>query len=247
MLHTLIASSAVSLLSLTGVFFFKNTGYIRGTHRFILPFAIGVFLAVIFFELIPETFSASPIGGPIFILAGFLGFYLFSFFIDTFHHHHYTHEDRCASGGAYKLLIGDSIHNFSDGVVIATAFMIDPMVGIATTIGVALHEIPQEIAEFGILLHSGCTKKRAVLYNTLSATTIILGASITIIFGQYISEYLYILTGIVAGNLLYIATADLIPELKDTHQQHFAPTFISTLLGIASVGGLILYTHTFIG
>ncbi|HEX4799232.1 MAG TPA: ZIP family metal transporter [Candidatus Paceibacterota bacterium] len=247
MIEALAASSLVAALSLTGVFLFKEKGYVTGTHRFILPFAVGVFLAVIFFELIPETFSTAPVGGPIALLVGFLGFYIFSFFMDTFHHHHFTHEDRCASGGAYKLLIGDSIHNFSDGVIVATAFMINPAVGIATAIGVALHEIPQEIAEFGVLLHSGCTRKKAVLYNTLSATTIILGALVTLLLGEYIAEYLYILTGIVAGNLLYIATTDLIPELRDTHREHFSMTFGMTLLGVIIVGTLVHYTHAFLG
>jgi zinc and cadmium transporter len=243
----IVASVAVALLSLTGVFIFGKRGYLTGTHRFILPVAIGVFLGVIFFELIPETLEASHEWGPVAILAGFLGFYLLSFVLDTFHHHHHNDADMCATGGAKRLLIGDGVHNFADGIVIASAFMIDPTVGVITTIGIALHEIPQEIAEFGVLIHAGCTRKRAALYNLLSASTVVLGTVATVLFAEFLTPYIFILTGIAAGNLLYIATADLIPELRDTHKGHFSHTFIATLMGVIVIAGLITYVHELTG
>lgn len=246
MFEILVASTIVASLSIVGVFLFRKNGYITGTHRFILPFAVGVFLSVIFFDLIPETLESSPIWGPISILVGFFVFYTFSFFMDTFHHHHFTHEDACVSRGAYKLLIGDTIHNFSDGVVIATSFMLNPALGVATTLAIALHEIPQEIAEFGVLIHSGYTRKKAILYNSLSASTVIIGAICTMFLGQFFYTYLFALTGFVAGNLLYIATTDLIPELRDTHREHFFLTLTATFIGMVTVGGLLVYTHAFI-
>ncbi len=247
MFEAVIASIVVASLSLIGVLFFGRKSHETGIHHFILPTAVGVFLGIIFFELIPETIEASHEWGPIAIVGGFLGFYLLSYFLDTFHHHHSDHEDMCVGHGVHKLLIGDAVHNFADGVVIASAFMIDPMIGILTTIGIALHEIPQEIAEYGVLIHSGCTRSKAALYNFLSATTVIIGTGVTLLFSELLGEYMFILTGIAAGNLLYIATADLIPELRETHNDHFAHTFLATLFGVIIIGVLIHTTHEFIG
>lgn len=239
-LEALIASAGITLLSLIGVLFWGRR-HVSG-HHFILPAAVGVFLGVIFFELIPETLEMSHEIGPIAILAGFLGFYLLSHLLDTYHHHHYDHGDKCCRNGE-KLLIGDAVHNFADGIVIASAFMIDPAIGVLTAIGVALHEIPQEIAEFGVLIHAGYSTRRAAFYNFLSATTVIIGTGAALLFSQFLGEYFYIITGIAAGNLLYIAAADLIPELRETHKGHFFRTFLATILGIVVIAVLIHITH----
>ncbi len=247
MFEALLGACIISLLSLIGVFFFGEKGYLAKTHHFILPVAVGVFLGIVFFDLIPETLEGSHIWGPVAIMVGFLGFYLLSHFLDTFHHHHFDDHDSCSQNGARKLLIGDFIHNLADGVVIASAFMIDPVVGMLTTIGIALHEIPQEIAEFGVLLHSGYTRARALLYNFISATSVILGIVATYLFASSLEAYLFILTGIAAGNLLYIATADLIPELRHSHRDHFFKTFTATLLGVIVIAFLSTYTHEYLG
>lgn len=242
MFESIIASVAIALLSLIGVIFWGKRGHLHGTHHVILPAAVGVFLGVIFFELIPETLEISPEWGPVAIIGGFLGFYLLSHFLDTYHHHHTEQHEACAHG-ARRLLIGDSVHNFADGIVIASAFMIDPAVGILTTIGIALHEIPQEIAEFGVLLHAGYSSKRAALYNFISASTVVIGTIATLLFSQFFASYYFALIGIASGNLLYIATADLIPELRETHKGHFAKTFTATLLGVLLIGLLMHFTH----
>lgn len=243
LIEIILAAAAVSLISLIGVFFFGTSGYLTGTHRFILPVAVGVFLGVVFFELIPETLEASMEWGPIAIVAGFFGFYLLSYFLETFHHHHFDKEDTCSKNGAQKLLIGDAIHNFADGVVIASAFMIDPTIGVLATAGIAFHEIPQEIAEFGVLMQSGYTKREAIRYNFISALSVILGAVVTYFFADSFSDYLFILTGVAAGNLLYIATADLIPELRHTHNDHFFKTFGMTIASLAAIAVLIHISH----
>ncbi len=246
-IYMFLAGLCVALLSLIGALFFGKKTNITLTHRFILPVAVGVFLGIVFFELIPETLEASETWGPITILIGFLGFYLLSHFLDTFHHHHSDAHDSCVTNVARKLLIGDAIHNFADGVVIASAFMINPFVGVLTTIGIALNEIPQEIAEFGVLLQSGYTRKTAMFYNFLSALSVVLGVSLTYIFAETMSAYLFILTGVAAGNLLYIATTDLIPELRESHRDHFYKTFIATIIGVVMIGGLVTATHSNIG
>lgn len=239
----LLASLSVALLSLIGVFFFGKDGHVTSVHRFILPTAVGVFLGIVFFELIPETLEASHDWGPTMIMLGFLGFYLLSHFLDTYHHHHFDGHDECSKNGGRKLLIGDTIHNLADGIVIASAFMIDPSLGVLTAIGIALHEVPQEIAEFGVLLQSGYSKKQALFYNFLSALAVVVGTLITYFFATSLDGYLFVFTGIAAGNLLYIATADLIPELRHSHRDHFGKTFLATVLGVVVIATLITYTH----
>ena len=246
LLEISIATICIALLSLTGVFFVSERGNQMNTHKIILPTAVGIFLGVVFFELIPETIEASHVWGPIAILVGYLGFYILSHILETYHHHHTDADDACQKNGAQKLLIGDAIHNIADGIVIATAFMVDPSLGILTTIGVALHEIPQEIAEFGVLMHAGYTKSRALILNLISASSVVLGAILAYLFSAQLEAGLFILTGIAAGNLLYIATADLIPELRASHRDHFYPSLIATLIGITAIWGFITFTHEYL-
>jgi zinc and cadmium transporter len=247
-LEALIAALCISLLSLVGAFFFGNKGASHQAHRFIVPVAIGVFLGVIFFELIPETLHGSEFYGAASIAAGFLSFYLLAHFLRTYHHHHEEEHDACEEKrGATMLLFGDGIHNIADGVVIASAFLLNPVVGIATTIGIALHEIPQEIAEYGILLHAGYSRKKALFYNFLSASSIFIGVLIASLFAHF-GEYLWILTGLAAGNLLYIVASDMIPELNETtHHSHFKQTFLSTLLGLIAIVSLLTWSHEHFG
>ncbi len=247
MMYALIAALAIASLSLIGALFFHGKVDTERLHRFVLPAAVGIFLGVVFFELIPETLHASEFWGAITILGGFLGFYLLSHFLDTYHHHHTDAHDACGQGGAKKLLIGDSVHNLADGVVIATAFMVNPALGILTAVGIALHEIPQEVAEYAVLRAACYSERRALFLNFLSASTVILGVLLTYLFGEMLHEYLFVLLGIAAGNLLYIATADLIPELRHSHREHFHKTFAATLIGVALIGALITYTHEKIG
>lgn len=247
--ESFIAAGCVAALSLIGVLFFGRSGHLKGTHRFIVPVAIGVFLGVIFFELIPETLEASEFYGSVAIVAGFLSFYILSHFLKTYHHHHDDHaHDECENKkGASLLLIGDAIHNIADGVVIASAFLINPAVGIAATVGIALHEIPQEIAEYGVLIHAGYSKKKALLMNFLSALSILLGVAISAVFMSF-GDYIWVLTGLAAGNLLYIAASDMIPELQGhAHKKHFMKTFLSTLLGLIAITSLITWSHETFG
>jgi len=244
MFEALLAASSIALLSLLGAFIFRRHNHITGTHRFIVPIALGMFLGIVFFELIPETLHASEFGGPVAIVVGFLAFYLLSHILRTYHHHHHDHCDDCVpKSSAYMLLIGDAVHNIADGIVIATAFIVDPALGIAATIGVGLHEIPQEIAEYGVLIQAGYSRGKAALFNLLSASSIILGVLVSFAF-LHLGDYLWVLTGIAAGNLLYLAASDMIPELHgDQHRGHFLSTFISTILGLLIIVALLQAAH----
>jgi len=251
MFEAFIAAGCIALLSLIGVFFFGKSGHLRGSHRFIVPVAIGVFLGVIFFELIPETLEGSHFYGSIAIAAGFLSFYLLSHFLRTYHHHHgddHGAHDECENTrGASMLLIGDAVHNIADGVVIASSFLLNPVVGVAVTVGIALHEIPQEIAEYGVLISAGYSKKKALMLNFLSASSIFVGVLLSSLFIS-LGDYIWVLTGLAAGNLLYIAASDMIPELNHTTKKsHFMLTFISTLVGLIAIVSLLTWSHEYFG
>jgi len=248
MFESLIAAFVISLLSLTGVFFFGKKSYQSSLHSIVIPIAIGTFLGVIFFELIPETLEGSEFYGACALAFGFLSFYLLAHILRTYHHHHEDAHDECRhSQGASMLLWGDAVHNMADGVVITTAFLINPAVGIATTIGIALHEIPQEIAEYGVFVQAGYSRKKALMYNFFSASSIFIGVFGALLFSQ-LGDYLWILTGIAAGNLLYIVASDMIPELNQTtHKSYFFQTFLSTLVGLVAIVTLLTWSHEYFG
>lgn len=250
--ESLVAAAVIASLSLIGILFIGKAGHVKGTHRFIVPVAIGVFLGVIFFELIPETLHEAEFYGSIAIVAGFLSFYLLSHFLRTYHHHHHGEhdtDDECAQNqkSARMLLFGDAIHNVADGVVIASAFLINPAAGVAVTIGIALHEIPQEIAEYGVLRSAGYSKNRTLFLNFLSASSIFIGVIASYAFAAA-GDYAWVLTGLAAGNLLYIAASDMLPELQEhTHKDHFFKTFFSTLAGLIAITALLMWSHEAFG
>ncbi len=246
-----LATVAVALLSLIGVLIFGTQGRMTGTRRYIVPFAIGTFLGVIFLELIPETLHASP-SGVFAIVGGFLGFYALSHILHTYHHHHHSHEqghtdDPCheSKAGATLLLTGDAIHNFTDGIVITSAFLINPVVGWLTTLGVALHEVPQEIAEFGVLRHAGFSVKEAAFWNLISASSVVIGGMMTLVLAEVLGDYLWVLLGVAAGNLLFVAMSDLIPDVAENTRRHgrFVQSFLATIAGFLIIATLIAISH----
>ena len=207
----------------------KN-GKLSGTHRIWIPFSIGIFLGLAFFELIPETIETAGKDGGLMIVGGFLFFFLLS---------HLLKRDHMCEHGKFKenhsnvpLLVGDAIHNAIDGVLLVSAFMIDVNVGLATAVAIALHEIPQEIAKYNLLRHAGKSHKQAIAFVLLTAVTIIAG----VVIGQFFIDVynaLWMASAIVAGNLLYIISSDLLPELQEKeHHQHFGTVFISLLAGL---------------
>lgn len=245
MLYAFTAACTIALLSLVGSFVFRSRNISRLTIL-ILPIAVGTFLSVVFFELIPEALHEAETLGSIAIAGGFLFFYLLSHILKTYHHHHGEHcEGEETHRGAALILAGDAIHNFADGIVIASAFLINPTVGIVTTLGIALHEVPQEIAEYAVLLRAGYAPRRATLLNFLSATTVILGVALTLLFSTYFESIVGVLIGIAAGNLLYIAASDILPELHNEHagERTFMRTFLATLLGMILMSALLISTH----
>jgi zinc and cadmium transporter len=238
----------VSLMSLVGILtFIIKSKNINKIIPYLVSFSVGALFGDVFIHLLPEAFEsasdATLVG--IYVLAGIL----FSFAIEKFIHWRHCHTPESSEhhhSFAYMSLVGDSFHNFIDGLVIAGAFFVNIPVGIATTIAVLLHEIPQEFGDFAILIHGGFSKGKALLFNFLTALTSILGAVIGIILGS--SEHLMMfLIPFAAGNLIYIAGSDLIPQLHsdsntcdDKVMHRSAIQIIMIMLGIAVMISLVL-------
>lgn len=179
---------------------------------------------------------------PLFILLGFL----IMFILEKLVHNH--HSKKCNSGDchghAYNLapvnLIGDGIHNFIDGLVIAGAYAINFTIGIATTLSVIFHEIPQEIADLGVLLYSGLSKKKAIILNFISSLTAIIGAVVGIVLVSKIHNFTSFMIPFAAGNFIYIAASNLVPELH--RHCKFKETLLHLLAIAIGVGITILVT-----
>lgn len=247
MFEPFIAASIVALISLIGIVTFRNSRHASAYHTALLPLSIGAFLAVTFLELIPEAFHESEYASYA-LAGGFFGFLLLSRLVREYHHHH---SDECEVGGEHRargplVLIGDAVHNFADGVVIAAAFSVDTTLGIAVTFGIALHEIPQEIAELYILESAGYSRARALVLNFMSALTVILGALLGSFFIETFEALLGIILGVAAGNLLYIAASDLIPNMNShapSASRLFWKQFLLACLGFALIGALLVFAH----
>lgn len=220
----LIAVTLVSLFSLIGALFLliKRESISRFMSP-ILAFSSGVLLGTTFLDLMPE--SIEKIGDNTYfpIIVGILVFFILEKLLQWHHHMEDEHEDKHKTMG-YLSLIGDSLHNFTDGIIIGGGFLISNQVGIAVTIAVIAHEIPHELADFTILIHSGFSNSKALFFNFLSATTAIIGTLTVLTISSVTDSFVNYLIPFAAGNFLYIAMSDLIPELH--HPRSRRATFI---------------------
>lgn len=247
-LESFVASILVASVSLIGVLFFGNSKYLKGIQKHVAPVAVGVFLSLVLFELIPETLELSPRYGGIAVALGFIVFYVLSSLLHNKYHN--IEEEGCdRKEAAMLLLIGDSVHNIADGVILGGAFLIDPAIGFATAIGLAIHEIPQEIIEFGVLIRAGYTKIKAALLNLLSASSIILGTLLIVMIAGYAEKYIWILNGVAAGNLLFLAASDLLPRIHGNLEQYGNVWKSSALilLGFFIMTSILMWTHEIFG
>jgi zinc and cadmium transporter len=201
----------------------------------LLSFAAGVLLATTFLELLPEATTLTRAPGNIFVatLAAMIGFFLLERLLHGFHFHDDTPHDRHGTSPPYLILIGDGLHNFIDGIAIAASFAASFELGLVTTLAVAVHEVPQELADFGILVAGGMTGRRALLVNFLSGTTAVLGAVAFFAAGAAVQPYVAWCMAATAGMFLYIASADLIPQL------HRQPT-LHPWTQLPFLGGIVL-------
>jgi len=214
--YILVSVIIISITSLIGIFtFMVRNKNLEKILIYLVSFSVGALFGDVFIHLLPEAFENAnkPALIGIYVLTGIL----FSFMVEKFIHWRHCHMPETKHHHhpfVYMSLVGDSVHNFIDGLIIAGAYFVSVPVGIATTVAVLLHEIPQELGDFGILIHGGFTKGKALLFNFLTALTAIVGAIIGIIMSSTESLMLFLIP-FAAGNLVYIAGSDLIPQLHD--------------------------------
>lgn len=218
-LSTVTAVLIVSGISFAGIAIFAvSESFIRRSLVYIVSLAAGVLLGEVFIHILPEITEEAGMTAS--ISMGILIGIIASFIIEKIIHWHHCHvlpsSDHHHPVGMLAL-VGDGIHNIVDGALIAGSFLVSPELGIATTIAIALHEIPQEISDYALLIYSGYSRGKALLWNFVSALSALLGAAFVLLGRGEHPEFLTLLMAFAAGNFLYIASADLIPELhKET-------------------------------
>lgn len=205
-----------------------------------ISFSAGALLGDAFLHLIPHSVeSIFSLQTSFLILFGIL----VMFFVEKIIHWRHCHEPTCASHPhpfAIMNLIGDLIHNFIDGLIIGASYIVNIPLGIATTLAVIFHEIPQEIGDFGVLIHGGFSKGKAIFYNFVTALTAIVGVIMALIIGSKIGSLAHLLIPFAAGSFIYIAASDLIPEMHK--EQRFWRGLLQLaliLLGILVMFGLL--------
>ena len=242
-IYTLASILIVSAISLIGIITLSvKIEKLEKILIYMIAFSAGALLGDAFIHLLPEAVSKS--GFTLLISSCVLTGIGFSFIVEKIIHWRHCHLPTTKTHPhplTTMNLVGDSIHNFIDGIIIAASYLISLPVGIATTLAVILHEIPQEIGEFGVLIYGGYTKKKALLANFLISLTAFIGAILILIIGANSEQLILFLIPFAAGNFIYIATADLIPELhKCCSTKQSMLQLILFILGILIMGSLLL-------
>ena len=249
----LIACAAGSLLSLglaAAVAYRVQARWIP----LLVSYAVGALLGAVFLDILPHIFedTNNPARVAAFILFGILAFFVLEKLLLWRHHHHHEeggepghapHGDRGRSG--YMIVVGDSFHNFTDGVIIASAFVADLRLGAVTALAIIAHEIPQEIGDFLVLLHSGFSRGKALVLNALSGLATLVGGVIAYFALASIKDWIPEILAIAAASMIYVAVADLIPGLhKRTAFRESLVQVAFIVLGIASIWLIHAAMHT---
>ena len=230
--YILISTIMITFIAFIGIFTLSiNENILKKIVLVLVSLSAGALMGGAFLHLIPESIEVAS-GSNIFIIV-LIGFIIF-FIIEKILHWRHCHDGKCdVHTFHYMNLIGDSIHNFIDGLIIAAGFMVSIPLGFTTTIAIVAHEIPQEIGDFGVLIYGGFEKKKALILNFLVSFTIVIGGFVGYLLSNIIENYVYILLSFAAGGFIYIAATDLIPEIKkevDIRKSTF--TMLIFILGI---------------
>jgi zinc and cadmium transporter len=236
---SLLANFLVSLISLVGIVFLFARRWSARRELMLVSFAAGVLLSTALLELLPEAIEQAQAQGNV-LWATLVAMVVF-FFLERFIHGFHVHEEGSQTAAPRVLvLVGDGLHNFIDGVVIAASFIANPALGIAATTAVAAHEVPQEIADFGILTRGGYSRRRALVLNFLSGLAAVLGALVVFAVGSAVEDNIAWFVAAAAGMFLYIAAADLLPELHRHGPGRDGDGGVPGLVGAAFVGGIVV-------
>jgi len=242
----IVAVAIVSFLSLIGVFAISLKEATLDRILFVLlSFSAGSILGAAYLDLLPEAIEflgEEQISiAVLYITLGFLGFFFLERFLYWYHGHVHGYESKVeekmtVKKFAYLNVIGDGIHNLIDGMIIAASFFITIPVGLATTVAVIFHELPQEIGDFGVLVYGGFTRYKALLFNFLSALTAFVGVLISDYFSMHIENFVGFLMALAAGGFIYLAASELIPEIqKEENIGKSMIQFVLFILGIVLI------------
>ena len=247
----------VIFFSLIGGIFSLAGGFVLLSNRkramriskYATPFAAGAMLSAAFVDLLPEANHDGDIDKALFwALMGILGFFLLERFIHWFHHHHeHSPKSTQTNPNVALIVIGDTMHNFIDGIAIAAGFLANPETGITVTIAVAAHEIPQEIGDFGLLLSKGMRRRNVILVNFFSALATTVAAVLFFTLGESVEFSLDIALGLIAGFFIYIAVSDIIPSIHKNEEKMIAgPQTIMLVTGVVVVALATTMLHQYI-
>jgi zinc and cadmium transporter len=245
LLQVVLFSALGGIFSLGGgaLLLWKGKIFAGKFEQYILSFAVGVLLSAALLDLLPEALELveEPHGVLAWTLAGMLVFFVLERYLSWFHHHHSPHGHQPT---VILLSIGDTLHNFIDGIAIGTAFLVSPQLGIVTSLAVALHEIPQEMGDAAIMLSSGLRRTSILLLNGLSSFASVVGAVVIYLLGNSVQFNFSPVIAFTAGMFLYIAASDLLPTLhsKSTKNAVFIQTSM-LFLGVFVVYLLVKFTH----
>ena len=235
-----LAGGALSVMAAAALTFAAGTRAVS----VLVSYAIGALLGAAFLEIIPHAMEhGDPHRMATTLLAGILGFFFLEKLVLWRHCHHDHCEAHEAQAPAHDhgrsgllILVGDTFHNFVDGVLIAAAFMQSTELGIVTALAIIAHEIPQEVGDYLILLHSGYSKARALAFNLLSSLATLVGALLAYFALSALTEWIPTLLGLAAASMIYVAVADLIPSLhKRTELRATIQQMLLIGLGVASI------------
>ncbi|MEK6933279.1 MAG: ZIP family metal transporter [Nanoarchaeota archaeon] len=242
--YSLASVFIVSLISFIGIISLSiKISKLKTILIYLISFSAGALLGDAFIHLLPEIIKNEgyTLYSAIYLLSGITIFFILEKIIHWQHCHMPINHEHIHPF-AYMNLVGDALHNFIDGLIIAASYIVSIPVGIATTLAVILHEIPQEIGDFGVLLHGGFTKAKALVINFLTGLTAIFGVLIVFWLGGFIEGIQEFLIPFAAGGFIYIAGSDLIPELhKETKINRSIGQIISFALGICIMAILLFF------
>ena len=227
----------ISAISLTGLLvLYLGNRRLEKIILYLVSFSVGGLFGDAFIHLIPEAIEEGSFGISVSLLILF-GI-LFSFVAEKFlqwRHCHIPTSKEHPHSFAYMNLFGDAVHNLIDGLIVGGSYMVSIPIGLSTTLAVIFHEIPQELGDFGVLIHGGFERKKAVWFNLLTAFTAVLGAMIAFFASTTLEGFIPLLIPFAAGNFIYIAGSDLIPELREDEPnlKKSALQVVSIILGVA--------------
>jgi len=241
--YILISTFLISLIAFVGIFtLVLKQEFLNKVLLILVAFSAGALIGGAFLHLIPETIEKVGLEESqllkifLYLLLGFCVFFILEQFISWHHHHAIQHLE--IASFSYLILISDGIHNFIDGLIIAASFVISIPVGLATVLAVIFHEIPQEIGDFGVLVYGGFKKIQALFLNFLSGILAIIGGVMGFLLSEQIGQSIIFLLPFAAGNFIYIAASDLIPEIK--HKETFKKSIIYFLVFLLGISLMLL-------